>query len=103
MADNSLIQRYTCISEVNATSCFSFLTADDNLMLDNNTVTITYKKGETICKQGSFASNIIFLEKGLVKIYLEGNPKNLILTITPSGHIIGVPSIFEGNNTFFIR
>jgi len=70
------------------------------VLLDSKAVTITYKKGETICKQGSFASNIIYLERGLVKVYLEGNPKNLILTITPSGHMIGVPSIFEGNNTY---
>jgi CRP/FNR family transcriptional regulator, polysaccharide utilization system transcription regulator len=70
------------------------------VLLDSKSVTITYKKGETVCKQGSFASNIIFLESGLVKVYLEGNPKNLILTITPSGHMIGIPSIFEGNNTY---
>lgn len=61
---------------------------------------VVYKKGETICKQGSFASHIMFLEEGLVKIYLEGNPRNLILTITPSNHLIGLPSIYEGNNTF---
>ena len=63
-------------------------------------VTVVYKKGEIISKQGSFASHIMFLEEGLVKVYLEGNPRNLVLTITPSNHLLGLPSIYEGNNIF---
>lgn len=90
----------SCATHVYDSPCFSLLSDSEKALLDSKAVTITYRKGETICKQGTFASNIIFLEKGLVKIYLEGTPKNLILTITPSGHIIGVPAIFEGNNTF---
>ncbi len=35
-----------------------------------------------------------------MKVYLEGNPKNLILAITPKNNMVGLPSIFEGNNTF---
>jgi CRP/FNR family transcriptional regulator len=42
----------------------------------------------------------MFLNEGLAKIYLEGQPKNLILKIAPSRHLIGLPSIYEGNNTF---
>jgi len=90
----------SCATHVYDSPCFALLTPEERSLLDANTVTITYRKGETICKQGSFASNIMFLERGLVKIFLEGKPKNLILTITPSGHIIGVPAIYEGNNTF---
>lgn len=89
-----------CATHVYDSRCFSLLTSDERALMDTKAVTITYHKGETICKQGTFASNIFFLEKGLVKVYLEGNPKNLILTIIPSGHMIGVPSIFEGNNTY---
>lgn len=90
----------SCATHVYDSACFNLLTPEEKSILDRQTVTITYKKGETICKQGTFATNVMFLEKGLVKIYLEGNPKNLILTITPSGQLIGVPAIFEGNNTF---
>jgi CRP/FNR family transcriptional regulator, polysaccharide utilization system transcription regulator len=89
-----------CATHVYDSRCFSLLTSDEKAMMESKAVTITYRKGETVCKQGTFASNIFFLEKGLVKVYLEGNPKNLILTIIPSGHMIGVPAIFEGNNTF---
>jgi CRP/FNR family transcriptional regulator, polysaccharide utilization system transcription regulator len=100
VTETDILPTSSCATHVYDSSCFSLLSDEEKSLLDNKSVTITYRKGETICKQGTFVSNIMFLEKGLVKIYLEGNPKNLILTITPSGHIIGVPSIFEGNNTF---
>jgi len=90
----------SCASHVYEAPCFSLLTKDETDLLDSKAVTVTYRKGETICKQGTFASNIVYLEKGLVKVYLEGTPKNLILTLTPPGNIIGVPSLFEGNNKF---
>lgn len=90
----------TCANFVHQSSCFDQLTEQEVEMVEKNQVNVIYKKGETICKQGSFASHIMFLEEGLVKIYLEGNPPNLILTITPSNHLIGLPSIYEGNNTF---
>jgi CRP/FNR family transcriptional regulator len=63
-------------------------------------VEIRYKKGEIIAKQGSFASHIIFLKEGLLKIFLEGHPKELILEIIPSERLIMLTSLFEGNNTF---
>jgi len=90
----------TCANFIDQTSCFDQLTEQERELVEKNQVSVVYKKGETICKQGSFASHIMFLEKGLVKIYLEGNPRNLILTITPSNHLVGLPSIYEGNNTF---
>jgi len=90
----------TCTNFLNQTSCFDQLTEQERALVEKNQVSVVYKKGETICKQGSFASHIMFLEEGLVKIYLEGNPRNLILTITPSNHLVGLPSIYEGNNTF---
>jgi len=76
------------------------LTEEEKFEIEANTIEILYKKGENICKQGSFASYIIYLEDGLVKSYIEGSPRDLILTITPSKRFVGLPSIFEGNSTF---
>jgi CRP-like cAMP-binding protein len=90
----------SCVVRTPEGTCFDLLTEDEKKMVDDNMVEVHYKKGEIICKQGSFASKIIFLTDGLVKVYLEGNPKNLILTITPKNNMVGLPSIFEGNNTF---
>ena len=76
------------------------LTHDEKVLVDLRSVLVYYKKGEMVCKQGSFASHIMYREKGLVKIYLEGNPKDLILTITPQKNLMGLQALFEGNNTF---
>ncbi|WP_297087205.1 Crp/Fnr family transcriptional regulator [uncultured Draconibacterium sp.] len=80
--------------------CFDKLTAEERKIIDEKKITLTYKKGENICKQGAFASHIIFLKDGLAKVYLEGKPKNLILKISPPGNLIGLPCIYDGNNTF---
>jgi CRP/FNR family transcriptional regulator len=90
----------TCVPFIYEHSCFELLTAEEKELIDTQTVLVHYKKGEMICKQGSFASNIMYLEKGLVKIYLEGNPKDLILTITPEKNLMGLQALYEGNNTF---
>ena len=81
-------------------SCFDALTDEEKKMVEDHKVNIKYKKGEVIAKQGSFASHVIFLQEGLVKVYLEGNPKDLIIKIIPDSHLITLSSIFEGNNTF---
>ncbi len=92
----------SCVVRTPEGTCFDLLTEDEQKLVDDNMVEVFYKKGEIICKQGSFASKIIFLSEGLVKVYLEGQPKNLILTITPKNNLVGLPSIYEGNNTFSI-
>lgn len=81
-------------------ACFDLLTSEEKKMLAENQRQVVYKKGETITKQGAFASHVIFLEEGLVKVYMEGRPKDLILQIVPSDHLIGLPAIYEGNNAF---
>ncbi len=90
----------TCVSFVYEMYCFDLLTAEEKDLVNSRSVLVNYKKGEMICKQGSFASHIMYLEKGLVKIYLEGNPKDLILTITPQKNLMGLQALYEGNNTF---
>jgi len=90
----------TCVPFIYEQSCFELLTEQEKEILDSQTLLVNYKKGEMICKQGSFATSIMYLEKGLVKVYLEGKPKDLILTITPEKNILGLQSLYEGNNTF---
>lgn len=90
----------SCIVENQHSDCFDVLTDQERLLLDNNTVDIAYKKGEIIAKQGSFASHVIFLKEGLVKVYIQGKGKDLILKIIPSDHFIGLSSIYEGNTAF---
>lgn len=90
----------TCVSFVYELSCFDLLTVAEKEIIDTTSVLVNFKKGETICKQGSFASHIMYIEKGLVKVYLEGSNKDLILTITPKNNLLGLQALYEGNNTF---
>lgn len=78
--------------------CLNFygLTKEQLLELDKNSRRITYEKGETIIKQNSFVSHIIYICNGLGKIILEGsNGKNIIVKFLKSGDFIALPSLFN--------
>lgn len=79
-------------------SWYDLLTDDEKKLIDEHSVSLTFKKGETVCKQGAFASHIFFLEEGLVKVYLEERKSSLILTLSTNHSLLALPSIFEGNN-----
>ncbi|HUX56422.1 MAG TPA: Crp/Fnr family transcriptional regulator [Bacteroidales bacterium] len=61
---------------------------------------INFKKGETIIKEGTFVSSIYFVLEGLVKVYLEGPNKNVIIKIIKSNDFLGLTSLF-GDNTYY--
>ena len=79
-------------------SWYELLTDEEKLLIDEHSVSINFKKGETVCKRGAFASHIYFLEEGLVKVYLEERNKNLILTLFTKNNLLGMSSLYEGNN-----
>jgi len=60
-----------------------------------NQVSLSYNKGEILSKQGGFASHMVFLTEGLIKIYKEHNDKNLILKIVKPGEFIGLSSLYN--------
>ncbi|MDD4150508.1 MAG: Crp/Fnr family transcriptional regulator [Bacteroidales bacterium] len=65
-------------------------------------VQIDFKKGETICKQGSFASFIMILKDGLVKATIENSHyKSHVFKITTPFNIIGLSSMYNDNYYHF--
>jgi CRP/FNR family transcriptional regulator len=80
--------------------CFDMLTEEEQELIDKNSIDVKYKKGEVICKHGTFAPHVIFLKDGLAKIFLEGLNDSLILKIITSGNLIGLTSVMEDNNVF---
>ncbi len=63
---------------------------------------LRYNKRETICKQGNFAPNIMYLEEGLAKLYFQGkNKKNLIIKIVTPYDFIGLSSLFGKNYCYY--
>ncbi len=81
-------------------SWYELLTDSEKTLLDNNSVSLSFKKGETVCKLGAFASHVYFLEEGLVKVYLEEKKNNLILTLSTKNSLLGLASLYDGNNKF---
>jgi len=88
------------VSDTKGCQCFDKLTIEEQELVDNNQVELKFRKGETICKQGTFAAHVMFVCDGLAKIFVEGPTGSLILKIIPSGNFIGLSSMFEGNNIF---
>ncbi|MGC9151349.1 MAG: Crp/Fnr family transcriptional regulator [Microbacter sp.] len=60
-----------------------------------------YKKGETIVKEGSNVSRIMFVVDGLIKEYLERQDKNIIIKLLKSNDFIGLTSLYGGDTYFF--
>lgn len=90
-------------SENNISSCefctkcwsnFKSLSKDDLDLVNRNRYEASFKPGEIIIKQGSPASNAIFLISGLAKVYLEGySGKNLILNLAEQSTLLAGPGV----------
>jgi CRP/FNR family transcriptional regulator len=80
--------------------CFQMLSADETELVKESKTQVLFRKGDTLTKQGAFASYVLFMIKGLAKQYLEneGN-KNFNLRIIQPGDFIGLSSVFS-KNTF---
>ncbi len=89
-----------CTISIRHCKCFEKLTEEEKILLEEHSVQIQYKKGEVICKQGSFASHIMLMVTGLAKVFIEGGSNSLVLKLIPDGNFIGMASISADQNTF---
>lgn len=79
---------------------FDNLTVEESELLKKNIMSVSYKKGETVCKVGTLAPHIFYIKEGLAKAYIEGCSETLVLKIVPPGNFIALSSISEGNKVF---
>lgn len=89
-----------CTLSMHQCVCFEKLSQEEHEYLDANSVWIDYKRGELICKQGSFVSHVMYMEKGLGKVFLENGNNTLVLRIIPDGNFFGLAAISEELGTF---
>jgi len=89
-----------CTIDASHCKCFEKLTEEELKQLELNSVTIKYKKGEIICKQGGFASHVMYMEQGLAKVFLDNGVNLLVLKIIPGGNLLGLSSLSEDHSTF---
>ncbi len=81
-----------CDSKVD---CLMSLAKSQLDLLQSKTKTVTFRKGEIICKQGVYASKVLYLKKGLVKTYLENPGKDVIFCLKPAKSFIGLEALYN--------
>lgn len=88
-----------CIDCTNKTECFNRLSKSELHEISDSKVSIFYKKGEIIRKQGTFVSSILYVKKGLAKVYKEfDHAENAsIVDFRKPGQLIGLPDIFNAS------
>ena len=74
---------------------FRYLSKGEIEVVNSNRYEATFKPGEIMVKQGSPASNALFMATGIAKSYIEGpKGKNMILDIEKPGRLILGPGAY---------
>ncbi len=68
------------------------LKGDELDLLNKNCAQVAFKKGDTIFKQDALSSNIIYVQRGFVKLHMEGPDRESILRISKAPTYLGIPT-----------
>lgn len=89
-----------CLKDIKHHEAFNLLKESELNILNQNKVTVSYKRNDTILKQNTIANNIVFSKSGLFKLIIEGDQKNMILTFKGSQTFLGLSCLFHSNNLY---
>ena len=80
-----------------------FISREELKKIEDSSVFLQFKKGETILKQGHQPTHIAFLQSGIVKFSycLNNSDKNTILTLVTAPKILGGANLFFKDNNLF--
>jgi len=82
--------------------CFRKLTKTELKKFHDSKSTVTYRKGETIIKQGTQFTHVVSFNEGLAKLVVEGETeKNVMIGLVKPSEILGGPGMFENNRYAF--
>ncbi|HPG73426.1 MAG TPA: Crp/Fnr family transcriptional regulator [Bacteroidales bacterium] len=62
--------------------------------LGANCLSVKFKKGDTIIRQGTYSTNVAYLKKGVVKIHIEGPYHTQVVRIVKPRNYLGLPTTF---------
>lgn len=80
--------------------CFQLISREDLASLSENRTQLSYLKGETLFKQGAFAPHVLFIQSGLIRVYLQtGRSKVQNLWVARSGDFLAFSALF-GERTY---
>lgn len=100
MNNQSFLSLSNCTVNYNSGCCFEKLTDEEIKLLEENTREVSFKAKDIICKQGTFATHIMYVCKGMVKTYVEKDNDSLLLRIIPAGSLIGLSALMDNNGIF---
>jgi len=72
----------------------STLTEEEIDRLSFNCATASFGKGDSLVKQGTFSTNVIYLRKGLAKIHISGPYYEQIVRIVKAPSYLALPTTF---------
>jgi CRP-like cAMP-binding protein len=76
--------------------CFQMLSIEEIELVRASKTQILFRKGDTLTKQGTFTSYVLFIIKGLAKQYIEGEiNKSYNLRVILPGEFVGLSSVFS--------
>ncbi|HEY9125371.1 MAG TPA: Crp/Fnr family transcriptional regulator [Bacteroidales bacterium] len=76
--------------------CFQTLTAEEIELVRESKTQVLFRKGDSLAKQGAFASYVLFIVKGIARQYVEDNSsKNYNLKIIQPGEFVGLSTVFK--------
>lgn len=87
-----------CSDCTKSSGCFKQLIPSEKEFISYSKTQILYNTGENICKEKAYASSVLYIADGLVKVYLEGpNNRHINLKILKTSEYIGLSSIYGDN------
>lgn len=72
----------------------SKLTDEEIDQLSYNCAPVTFRKGDSLIKQGTFSTNVAYLKQGLAMIHIAGPYHEQIVRIVKSPSYLGLPTTF---------
>lgn len=78
--------------------CFQELLPEEIKLVQQERTQVIFRKGDSLTKQGTFGSYVLFIVTGYVKQYIEGEgQKDYNLRIIKPGEFVGLSIVFSGN------
>ena len=79
----------------NSPDCFTELFPEELKLIDKKRTQLVYQKGENLLKQGAFATHVIYVIDGLVKLYLQtGFNRQINIRLARQGDFLAFPTLF---------
>lgn len=83
------------LPDLSAPECFTELFPEELMLLEGKRTQLLYQKGENLIKQGAFATHVIYVIDGLVKLYLQtGVGRKINIRLAHKGDFLAFPALF---------